>query len=128
MKKFLSLIIMLFAFAAVSNAQCPSPTFQWAANKNGFTIPGRTFTSDSVQIRWTVGTSTTWASKEGKLHAMSTVKCPNANNCSYSVYFVKVLYPSQHGYGLIDGGQVQVGVKCNGTWIYSAVETVNNLK
>lgn len=125
MKKFLSLIIMLFAFAAVSNAQCPSPTFSWTANKNSFTIPGRPFTSDSLLVTWQVGN--TWSTKIGKLHAMSMdTRCKHANNCTYGIYFVPgLLYVSQIGYGIVSGAQVQIAIKCGGSWVYSNVETVN---
>lgn len=128
MKKLIVFTMMLMAFASFSNAQCPSPSYQWKGNKNAFVIQGVPFTSDSVTVRWQIGNTTSWGSKTGKLHALSTVFCPNANNCTYSLYFVNVLYPSQIGYGLINGGQVQFSIKCNGIWIDSSIETVGNLK
>lgn len=127
MKKVVFLILMLFAVMQVG-AQCPSPTFQWKSNKNAFIIDGRQFTSDTVLIRWQVGNTTTFASVEGKLHAMSTAFCPNPNNCTYGIYFIKAILPSQTGYGLVDGGQVQVAIKCNGSYTFSTVENVGTLK
>lgn len=128
MKKFLSLVIMLLAFAAISNAQCPNPTFQWKANKNAFVIDGVPFTTDTVVVMWKDPNSVNWTSITGQLHRLSTLYCPNANNCHYDIIAVKNTYSGALFYGIQDGWNVRVGIKCSGNIIFSNIETVHNVK
>lgn len=122
------LIMLLCALATFSKAQCPNPTFQWKQNKNAFVIDGVPFTGDTAVVRWKDPNATLWNTVTGQLHRLSTLYCPNANNCHYDFYVVKNTYVGALFYGVQDGWQVQVGIKCNGNITFSNVETVHNVK